>query len=103
MATRNGALALGFEQSGTLAPEKAADLVLLDTRGPHWHPKHNLAATVVYGSHPSDVSHVIVDGEILVRGGELLTLDEERICREAQRRGLRLVGSEMKQLRRYEG
>lgn len=102
MACRDGARALGFAQSGSLATGAAADLVLLERRGPHWCPTHNLAATVVYGSHPSDVSHVIVDGEVLMRGGELLTLDEERIYQEAQRRGMRLVGSEMKQVRRYE-
>jgi 5-methylthioadenosine/S-adenosylhomocysteine deaminase len=102
MACKDGARALGFARSGYLATGADADLVLLDRRKPHWYPTHDLAATVVYGSHPSDVSHVIVDGALLVRGGELTTLDEERICHEAERRGMRLVGSEMRQVRRYE-
>jgi 5-methylthioadenosine/S-adenosylhomocysteine deaminase len=102
MACQAGARALGFSDSGVLKAGAAADLVLFDTRGPHWCPRHDLGAAVVYGSHPSDVRHVIVNGRILLRDGELVTLDEERICREAERRGFRMVGRKMTRMRRYE-
>ena len=102
MACQSGARALGFPDAGVLKAGAAADLVLFDTRGPHWCPRHNLGATVVYGSHPSDVRYVIVNGRILLRDGALVTLDEERICREAERRGFRMVGREMARMRRYE-
>jgi 5-methylthioadenosine/S-adenosylhomocysteine deaminase len=102
MACQSGARALGFPDAGVLKAGAAADLVLFDTRGPHWCPRHNLGATVVYGSHPSDVRYVIVNGRILLRDGALVTLDEERICREAERRGFRMVGREMERMRRYE-
>ncbi|MGD2144995.1 MAG: amidohydrolase [Anaerolineae bacterium] len=101
LATRSGAQALGFDQSGVLAPGRAADLILLDTRAPHWFPRHDLAAGVVYAAHPSDVTHVIVDGKLLLRDGELLTLDEKRILYEAERRGFRMVGTPMRQVRAY--
>jgi 5-methylthioadenosine/S-adenosylhomocysteine deaminase len=103
LATRAGAQALGFVESGILAPDHAADLILLDTRAPHWFPRHDPAASIVYASHPSDVSHVIVDGRMLLRDGELLTLDEERICHEAERRAFRIVGTPMRQVRAYRG
>jgi len=103
LATQAGAHALGFDGSGVLAPGRPADLVLLDTRAPHWFPRHDLAAGVVYTAHPSDVSHVIVDGRLLLRDGELLTLDEERICYEAERRAFRMVGTPMRQVRAYRG
>ena len=103
LATQAGARALGFAGSGVLAPGAPADLMLLDTRAPHWFPRHDLAAGIVYAAHPSDVSHVIVDGRLLMREGVLLTLDEERIRYEAERRAFRMVGAPMQQVRAYRG
>ena len=103
LATQAGARAMGFDESGVLAPGRPADLILLDTRKAHWFPRHDLAAGVVYAAHPADVSHVFVDGTLLLRGGELLTLDEERIRYEAERRAFRMVGTPMEQVRRYRG
>lgn len=101
LATEAGARALGFTDSGRIAAGAAADLVLFDTRRPHWHPRHDVAAGLVYASHPSDVSHVIVDGRVLLRKGELCTLDEERIRAEVGARAARLVGAPMCQVRTY--
>jgi 5-methylthioadenosine/S-adenosylhomocysteine deaminase len=103
LATQAGARALGFERSGALAPGRPADLILLDTHAPHWFPRHDLAAGVVYAAHPCDVSHVIVDGRLVLRDGELLTLDEARIRYEAERRAFRMVGAPMRQVRSYQG
>jgi 5-methylthioadenosine/S-adenosylhomocysteine deaminase len=103
LATQAGARALGFARSGVLAPGRPADLLLLDTRAPHWFPRHDLAAGVVYAAHPSDVSHVVVDGRLVLRDGELLTLDEARIRYEAERRAFRMVGTPMRQVRAYRG
>ncbi len=103
LATQAGARALGFASSGVLAPGYSADIVLFDTCAPHWFPRHDLAAGIVYAAHPSDVSHVIVDGRILMRDGELLGLDEEHIRYEAERRAFRMVGTPMRQVRAYRG
>ena len=103
LATQAGARAMGFDGSGILAPGRPADLILLDTTGPHWFPRHDLAAHVVYAAHPSDVTHVFVNGEVVLRDGELLTLDEDRIRYEAERRAFRMVGTPMEQMRSYRG
>lgn len=103
LATAAGARALGFDESGVLAPGRPADLILLDTRAPHWFPRHDLAAGIVYAAHPADVTHVFVDGRCLLRDGELTTLDEERIRYEAERRAFRMVGAPMEQMRAYQG
>ena len=104
LLTVNGARAMGFEGCGVIAPGAPADLVIISARGPHWHPRHDLAAALIYGSHPADITHVIVDGRLLLRRGELLTLDEERIRHEAERRAFRMVGaSGMTQVRTYSG
>jgi 5-methylthioadenosine/S-adenosylhomocysteine deaminase len=101
LATQAGARAMGFDQSGVLAPGRPADLILLDTSGPHWFPRHDLAAGIVYAAHPSDVTHVFVDGKMILWDGELVTLDEERIRYEAERRAFRMVGTPMEQVRAY--
>jgi 5-methylthioadenosine/S-adenosylhomocysteine deaminase len=103
LATQAGAQAMGFAGSGVLAPGRPADLILLDTRAPHWFPRHDLAAGVAYAAHPGDVSHVVVDGQLVLCDGELLTLDEEHIRYEAERRAFRMVGTPMRQVRAYQG
>ena len=91
MATRNGARAMGFPESGVLAAGRAADVVLFDIDRPHLHPRHNLVANLVQSARASDVSHVIADGRPLYRKGQLLTLDEEKIMAEAEQRAQRLI------------
>jgi 5-methylthioadenosine/S-adenosylhomocysteine deaminase len=105
MATRNGATAMGFPQSGVLAPGMAADIILLDFNKPHLRPRHSLVGNVVHSAFGSDVDTVIVAGRVLMRDGELLTLDEERILYEAERHANRLVGQakEMWRVREYKG
>jgi 5-methylthioadenosine/S-adenosylhomocysteine deaminase len=102
LATQAPAAALGFSQSGVLAPDRPADLILLDTTAPHWTPRHDLAAGVVYAAHPGDVAYVWCDGRLLYRKGEYLTLDIERIRWEAEKRAFRMVGQPMTSMRVYE-
>ncbi|NIN70101.1 MAG: amidohydrolase family protein [Anaerolineae bacterium] len=101
LATQAPAAAMGFQGSGILAPGHPADLILMDTSGPHWIPRHDLPAGVVYASHPSDVAYVWADGRLLYRQGEYLTLDVERIRWEAERRAFRMVGRPMRSMREY--
>lgn len=101
MATQNGAQAMGFADSGVLAEGKAADLILVDMDRPHLRPRHDLIANLVHAAHGADVTHVIVDGQVLMRERELLTLDEDRILYEAEQRALRMVRQNMNQVREY--
>jgi 5-methylthioadenosine/S-adenosylhomocysteine deaminase len=101
MATRNGARAIGFAESGVLAPGNAADLVLVDLDKPHMLPRHDLVANLVHALKASDVVGVMADGRWLYRNGEILTLDEEKIKAEAEKGAFKLVGREMWSLREY--
>ncbi len=103
MATRNGALAMGFAESGVVAEGMAADLILVNMDRPHLRPRHDLIANLVHAARGADVSHVLVDGQLLMRDRQLLTLDEERILYEAEQRALRLVRQNMNQVREYRG
>lgn len=101
-ATQNGAKAMGFAESGVIAPGRPADLIIFDFDKPHLRPRHNLVANVVYAAKSADISHVMVDGELLMRERELVTLDEERIMYEAEQRAWRMVGQELRAVRKYQ-
>ncbi len=103
LATANGARAMGFPESGVLAPGRAADVVLYDLDRPHLYPRHNLVANLVHSARGSDVTHVFVDGRLLYKEGEYLTLDVDRIMAEANRHAQRMVGQDMQIVREYMG
>ncbi|EPD57739.1 amidohydrolase [Streptomyces sp. HGB0020] len=82
-ATLQSARAVGLGDTlGTLAPGRRADIVLVDLTGPHTQPIHDLAATLVHSARSSDVRTTIVDGRVLMRDRELLTLDVPSVVRE---------------------
>jgi 5-methylthioadenosine/S-adenosylhomocysteine deaminase len=103
LATQAGARALGFDRVGMIAPGQHADLILFDTDRPHWFPRHDLAANIVYAAQPADITHVMCDGQWLLHDGALITLDEEKILREAERRAFRMVGTPLRRMREYRG
>ncbi len=76
LATRQSAALFGQDDHlGTLAPGFTADIVLIDTSGPHMQPMHDLAAALVLSVKSSDVATVIVDGRVVVRDHRLTTMD----------------------------
>lgn len=94
MATSSGAQALGLESLiGKLSPGYKADIVLLDMHAPHWYPQHDRLSLLSYAASAGDVNTVVVDGKILLDNKKLITIDEEKLFFEVQRRGKRLVGS----------
>jgi len=84
MATILGARALKLENEiGSLEVGKRADLILLDLDGVHTLPEGNVYAQIVYAASASDVRTVVIDGEVVMRDRQLLTLDEDRLRQEA--------------------
>jgi len=85
LGTLYGARAIWQESSyGSLEAGKKADIIALDLNKPHYFPLTDIVSHLVYSGSASDVLHVWIDGKQVVRKGECLTLDEERIAREAQ-------------------
>ncbi|MFE1840972.1 amidohydrolase [Streptomyces sviceus] len=76
---------------GSIAPGRRADIILVDLTGPHTQPVHDLAATLVHSARSSDVRTTIVDGRVLMRDRELLTLDVDAVVRELGERMAALV------------
>jgi len=81
-ATANGARALGFD-AGALEIGRLADIVLLD-QAPNMAPIHDILSNLVYSAGPQNVSDVIIDGKVVMREREIMTLDEPDIIRKAE-------------------
>ncbi|HID30580.1 MAG TPA: N-ethylammeline chlorohydrolase [Desulfobacterales bacterium] len=85
MATINGARALGLgDEVGSLEVGKRADLILVDLKGPHFTPLHDVITHLGYSGVGSDVDTVLVDGKIIMRCRKVLTLDGDEVMRKAQ-------------------
>lgn len=75
MATINGARALNAaDRIGSLEPGKFADMVLVDVKRPHAVPMFDPMTHLVYSTNKSDVRHVFLGGEQVVRDGQLTRL-----------------------------
>jgi len=80
MGTIDGARAVGLDDSiGSLEIGKQADVVVLDTRAPHLTPMYHPESHLVYAAGGSDVRHVFVSGQSLVRDRRLLAMDIREI------------------------
>nr|WP_300186520.1 amidohydrolase [uncultured Agathobaculum sp.] len=84
-ATRAGALSQGREDSGLMRVGCKADLCVINTDTPQFTPMTDAACNVVYAAQGADVKLTMVDGEVLYRDGEYLTIDIERVKAETQR------------------
>lgn len=92
MATVEGAKLLGIDDRvGTLEAGKQADLILIDLQKPHLQPLHDPYALIAYSAAGADVDTVIIDGRVVMRRRELMTIDEEELFRQVEKRVPRLV------------
>jgi 5-methylthioadenosine/S-adenosylhomocysteine deaminase len=86
MATREGARALGLEQSiGSLEPGKRADLIVVDMSSARQTPVYDPISHLVYATHGDDVRTTIVNGRVLMRDRKVLTLDESAVLADARK------------------
>ena len=83
MATINGAKALGLDKLGVIKEGYKADLAILDINTPSMVPRNNMLSSLTYSANGSEVDTTIVDGEILMEGRELKTMDLEKVLYEA--------------------
>lgn len=84
MATIDGARALGLaDQIGSIEVGKRADLTLLNLHCLHTMPQPDLVSTIVYAAEASNVETVIIDGQIVLRDGRLLTMNEDEVIAQA--------------------
>ena len=87
MATIEAARALGVaDRIGSLEIGKRADIAVVSLQSPHTPPfdPANVISHLVYSSRGGDVRTTIVDGQVLMAGGVVRTVDEDAILERAQ-------------------
>lgn len=84
MATINGAKILGFNNIGTFDKGKSADITVLKNSFNTPITKKNLIDQIVLFANPHYVDSVFVNGNVLMKNGELMTLDEEKVINETR-------------------
>jgi 5-methylthioadenosine/S-adenosylhomocysteine deaminase len=86
MATIGGARALGLEkQIGSLEVGKRADLAIVSTARARLTPLYDPVSHLVYAARGDDVQSVMVNGRLLMRDREVLTLDAPAVLAEARK------------------
>ena len=94
MATGWGAEAIGLPDCGTIAPGKNADVIGIDLDLDTPLIAENALDQLVLYRNQEDVKMTMVGGAILMKDGEVLTLDEEDVRRNATEQAKRLWGRE---------
>lgn len=85
LGTIGGAQVLGLaDKIGTLERGKRADVVIIDLQQAKTQPVYSVESAIVYAASGNSVVTTIVDGRILMRRGELLTVDETAAMAKAK-------------------
>jgi 5-methylthioadenosine/S-adenosylhomocysteine deaminase len=85
MATRGGATAVGLgEAVGSLEVGKRADLIQVAFDDVHHVPTYDVISHLVWVTDEQDVTSVVVDGKLLMKEQEILTIDTDRVAAEAK-------------------
>jgi cytosine/adenosine deaminase-related metal-dependent hydrolase len=83
MATIGGARAIDMDDRiGSIVEGKLADLILVDTDSVNMVPMYDVYSALVYAANARDVQTVVVNGRVIVRDRELLTVDVEAVKRD---------------------
>ena len=79
MAVCGGASELFCKHSERLTPGAPADLIAIDTDSPNLWPTQNLVHSLVECVSGSNVRHSIIDGRLIMKDRDILSLDTEKI------------------------
>lgn len=91
-ATVGGAKAIGrADELGQIKEGMLADVIVIDMERPHLYPRYDVVANLAYAAKASDVDMVVVNGEVVVDGGELSDVDVLDLCRRVEKRGNELA------------
>lgn len=91
LATIGGAQCLGRDDCGMLEPGKSADVACFRVDDLAHSGIQDLVAAIALAP-PAQAQSVVVNGRVVVRGGRLLTGDEDEIAREVGAVSARLAG-----------
>lgn len=83
-ATLNGFKSQGRMDSGKIAVGQKADIIVINTDVPNMYPATDIACNLVYAAQGSDIKLTMVDGKVLYKDGEYLTIDIEKAKAQTQ-------------------
>jgi 5-methylthioadenosine/S-adenosylhomocysteine deaminase len=69
---------------GTIAPGRLADLTLIDLNTAAFTPRNDIAGQLVYCESGGDVVLTMVDGRVVARNHEVISVDEQALLAEAR-------------------
>lgn len=94
MATVGGAAVLGLEKEiGTLEQGKRADIIVVDLKSPHLCPVYDPVSALVYSANGGDVKDVIVNGRVLMKDKEFMTVDADEVMGKVREISQRIGGA----------
>ncbi len=94
MATRGSARTLGFGESiGHIAPGAKADIVFCDLANINFVPLNDPVNQLVHTEDSSAVHSVMVDGRFILKDRQFMTIDYEKLRRDAEAASERLLAA----------
>lgn len=95
MATIDSARALRADDIiGSLEAGKRADITIINTNTANMTPVNDIFSAIVFSMSENNIDSVYINGRCVLDEGRLTTIDEDLVCREAQRCWNRLRRSE---------
>ncbi|MDP4110089.1 MAG: amidohydrolase family protein, partial [Bacillota bacterium] len=85
------------DRVGSLVAGKKADIVMVDLKSPAMSPVlsgpvRNIIPNLVYSASGSEVDTVIIDGNMIVENGKMLTVDENSEIERAHQSAAAICG-----------
>ena len=94
LATIGGAEVLGLaDKIGTLETGKRADIAIINLEQIKTQPVYSVESAIVYAASGNSVVTTLIDGRIVMRRGELLTIDEDETIAKAKEYRVKILES----------
>jgi len=84
MVSQNGYRLMGMPDGGAIDVGKKADFITININQPHLFPTGSLTNTLLECVTAGDVCDSVIDGEVVMKDRQVLTLDTERILHDAR-------------------
>jgi 5-methylthioadenosine/S-adenosylhomocysteine deaminase len=92
MVTDTAARVLGVgDLTGSLEVGKRADVIMISLNKPHLVPLYDPYSHLVYAIGRDDISTVLVNGRIVMRDRQILTIDEGALLDEVKELALEIA------------